>query len=86
MYVIKHQNGYYFHKKGKIILCNTQEEAKLLLNGFFNYSTARIMNERNGNPMDIFEVHGVINNFFIAEQDFIEEPPCGIIKFQDLGI
>lgn len=86
MYVIRNQKGYYFHKNGKIILCDTQEEAALLINGFLNYATARIMSERNGNPMDIFEVNGVVSGFFVTEKDFNEEPQCGTIKFQELGI
>ena len=86
MYVIRNQKGYYFHKDGKIILCNTQEEASLLISGFFNYATSRIMSERDGNPMDIFEVNGVVNSFYITEKDFNEEPRCGTINFQELGI
>lgn len=85
MIVIKHRNGYYFHKKGKIILFNTPEEANLILNKFLEYAIQRRINETQ-NPMAIIEVQQILNGFQIIEQDFMEEPKCGTVLFQDLGI
>ena len=85
MLVLKLPNGYYFHKKGKIILFNSADEAQYMLNGLLQYSINRKMQEQQ-DPFAIIKVQQVVNQFALIEQDFQEEPECGIVNFSELGI
>lgn len=86
MLILKLPNGYYFHKKGKIILFNSAEEAQFLLNRFLQYSIERKVQEHPGDPFAIMEVQQIVSQFALIEQDFQEEPKCGTIKFNELEI
>ena len=83
MFVIQKQdNGYYFHKEGKIILFNTPEEVIAFINMFNQYCMQRLVSERG--PEGIFELHSVMPLLNIIEEDFEEIPPCGVINFEDI--
>lgn len=45
MYVIKQQDGSYFHTKGKIIIFETDREVNDFLNYFTQYSVSRLSRE-----------------------------------------
>ena len=85
MLVLKLPNGYYFHKKGKIILFNSADEAQYMLNGLLQYSINRKMQEEQ-DPFGIMTVQQTISQFALIERDFKEEPECGTINFSELGI
>ena len=83
MFVIQKQDdGYYFHKEGKIILFNTVEEAIMFIQMFNQYSTERLLSEQG--PEGIFELHSVMPLLTIIEEDFVETPPCGVVNFEDI--
>ena len=83
MFVIQKQDdGYYFHNKGKIILFETPHEASNMLQGFYTYSMERMLQEQG--PTGIFELQNLFRTLKIKEQDFEEEPLCGVILFKDL--
>lgn len=86
MYVIMDTaSGYYFHKKGKIILFEQPEEAQWFLQGFQQYAINRHFQEQQS-PFAIMEAQQIISNLAIIQKDFLETPECGIIMFKDLGI
>ena len=85
MLVLKLPNGYYFHKKGKIILFNSADEAQYMLNGLLQYSINRKMQE-DQDPFAIMEIQQIISQFALMERDFQSEPECGTINFSELGI
>ena len=86
MLVLKLPNGYYFHKKGKIILFNSADEAQYMLNGLLQYSINRKMQEQQRDPFAIMEIQQTISQFALIEKDFQSEPECGTINFSELGI
>ena len=45
MFVIMHKSGLYFHNKGRIILFESQQEAKNFMEMFINYSMDRLGQE-----------------------------------------
>ena len=86
MFVIKDiDTKYYFHKDGKIILFERPEEAQYFLQGFQQYSIARYMQEQQ-NPFAMIEAQQRLSRLAIVDKDFLEEPECGTIMFQDLKI
>lgn len=83
MFVIQKQNDrQYFSSKGKIILFNTPDEANYMLQLFQQYALQRLVSERG--PQGVFELHEVLSQLLIIEQDFEDEPPCGVINFLEL--
>ena len=85
MFVIqKLDNGYYFHKNGKIILFDNPQEAEAFLQSFHQYTMGRALQESHGNPETLFTITSVLNLIRIVEKDFEEEPTCGIVYFKDL--
>ena len=86
MFVIKDiETGYYFHKDGKIILFEQSEKAQWFLQAFQQYAIPRYIQEQQ-TPFAIIEAQQRIMRLNIIEKDFIEEPECGTIAFQELGI
>lgn len=84
MFVIKNileqdrLSNYYFHKKGKILLFNTPDEAIAFLDGFKNYTINRRLAETQGMAGAFQETLMTLNSFKIIEQDFEEIPPCEV--------
>lgn len=86
MYVIMDTtSGYYFHKKGKIIVFERPEEAQWFLQSFQQYAINRHVQEQQ-NPMSIMVAQQIISKLAVVQKDFLETPECGIIMFKDLGI
>lgn len=84
MFVIKYSNRAYFHNKGRIILYESQQEAKDFLNMFIQYSINRLMNE---NRIDEAVQAPIIiaSNCQIAFVDFnINNVECGVVYSRDL--
>lgn len=79
---MKSDDGYFFHRKGKIIVFDDIEQAQAMLNGFYQYSAQRLISE--GGPQRIFELQYVMSLLQIVEKDFVEIPKCGLIHFKDI--
>lgn len=75
-------NGYFFHKKGKIILFETQEEAQAVLQGFYQYSVQRLL--QTAGPRGIFELQQVMSSLQVVIKNFEQEPECGVILFREI--
>lgn len=84
LYVIKTNDGAYFHNKGKIILFESKNQATSYLKEFINYAVNRLVQEGNQrgamtSPMII------LNNSNIMPIDFdINEVECGTVYATDL--
>ena len=84
MFVIMHNNGLYFHNKGRIILFETQDEAQYFLELFSQYSMQRLAKE--GNPMAIMQVHMVLQSECkVMQPNFdINKVKCGTVLMKEL--
>lgn len=73
-------NGLYMHDHGKIILFNSKEEIDYFINGFYNYSLNRAIQE----GVDPFSIMSLGQN--IAVDEWIEPKfsTCKTIKYEDL--
>ena len=84
MYIIKQKDGTYFHKDGKIILFENQNQINEFLNYFIQYSVNRLAREGRQNeamtaPMKI------MSGSIVLPVDFdIETVPCGVVWAGDL--
>ena len=83
MYIIMHSSGLYFHKKGKIILFDSQEQAQYFLNGFIQYSTNEFARQGDMGmamkaPIIIMQECGII----LANEN-IEDVECGVVYARD---
>ena len=83
MYIIKHQNGLYFHNKGRIILFERPEEAQNFLEMFIQYSTERLLHE--GNLGKVMEAQMLPSQCSISIADFdIDNVECGTVLSKEL--
>lgn len=84
MYVIKQRDGTYFHKDGKIILFESENEINAFLNYFINYSVDRL--SREGRKHEALSAPMRIMSESIAMPvDFnIDTVPCGVIWARDM--
>ena len=84
LYVIKANNGTYFHNKGRIILFESKNQATRYLNEFIEYALLRLAQE--GNPQKIMSAPIIIeNNSNIMPVDFeIDKVECGTVYASDL--
>ena len=83
MFVIKKINdGYYFHKKGKIILFNTPQEAQAFFQAFRQFSIEKTLKEFG--PEALIEVEMTFAVIRVIEKDFEEIPPCRVVYFREL--
>ena len=83
MFVIRRSdNGYYFHKKGKIIIFENPKEAELCLQNFYQYCMQRLLQESG--PQGIFELQGIFSYLEIIEKDYQEETACGTIYCHEI--
>lgn len=80
--IMKVDDGYYFHNKGKIILFENPQEAEMFLQNFHQYSLQRLLAERG--PEGLFELQKIFQFLQIIEKNFEETPPCGIVHFHEL--
>jgi hypothetical protein len=84
MYVIKQRDGTYFHKDGKIILFENQNQINEFLNYFTQYSVNKLVREGRRNeamtaPMQI------MSGSIVMPVDFdINDVPCGVIWAGDM--
>jgi hypothetical protein len=84
MYVIKQIDGTYFHKDGKIILFESQNQINEFLNYFIQYSVSRLAHEGRKNeamtaPMTI------MSGSIAMPVDFdINTVECGVVWAGDL--
>ena len=84
MYVIKQKDGTYFHKDGKIILFENQNQINEFLNYFIQYSVNRLVREGRQNeamtaPMKI------MSGSIVMPVDFdINTVECGVIWVGDM--
>ena len=84
MFIIMHSSGLYFHKKGKIILFDSKEQAQYFLNGFIQYSTNEFAQQGD---MDMaMQAPIIIMNEFriMMASENIEEVECGVVYARDL--
>lgn len=84
MYVIKQRDGTYFHKDGKIILFESENEINAFLNYFIQYSVDRL--SREGRTHEAMSAPMRIMSESIAMPvDFnIDTVPCGVIWARDM--
>lgn len=84
MYVIKQRDGTYFHKDGKIILFENQNQINEFLNYFIQYSVNRL--SREGRAHEAMSAPMKIMSDSIAMPvDFdINTVPCGVVWAGDL--
>lgn len=84
LYVIKHRDGTYFHKDGKIILYDSPEQATVYLQAFIPYAQNRLLQE--GKHMEAMtSPMSIQNNIEFMEVDFdIDKIECGVIYMKDL--
>ena len=84
MFTIMNSNGEYFHKEGKIILFENQEEANNFINYFIRYSVQRLHNE--GRATEAMSAPMVIlQRSKLAPVDFdINAVECGVVYCRDL--
>lgn len=80
--IMKVDDGYYFHNKGKIILFENPQEAEMFLQNFYQYSLQRLLTERG--PEGLFELQKIFQFLQIIEKNFEENPPCGVVYFHEL--
>lgn len=84
MYIIKQKDGTYFHRDGKIILFESQNQINEFLNSFIQYSVNRLVREGRQNeamsaPMKI------MTGSIVMPVDFdINTVPCGVVWAGDL--
>lgn len=86
MYVIKCQDGSYFHKGGKIILFETEQEINEFVNCFVQYSVNRLMSE--GRQHDAMSAPiQIMTSSRAMPLDFdIDNVVCGVVYARDLRI
>ena len=84
MYVIKQRDGTYFHKEGKIILFESENEINEFLNCFVQYSVDRL--SREGRVHEAVSAPMRIMSESIAMPvDFnIDTVSCGVIWARDM--
>lgn len=84
MYVIKQRDGTYFHKDGKIILFESENEINAFLKYFIQYSVDRL--SREGRKREALSAPMRIMSDSIAMPvDFnIDTVPCGVIWARDM--
>ena len=86
MFIIMHSSGLYFHNKGKIILFDSQEQAKYFLNAFIQYSTNEFSKQGDIGmamhaPMTIMQECKIM----LASEDIRNEKvKCGVVYARDL--
>ena len=84
MFTIMNSNGEYFHKEGKIILFESQEEVNGFINYFIRYSVQRLHNE--GRVTEAMSAPMVIlQRSKIHPVDFdVNAVECGVVFCRDL--
>lgn len=84
MFIIMHKSGLYFHNKGRIILYESEQEARNFLQMFIQYSTNRFAQE--GNMDAIMQVPIVVmHECEIKSVDFdIDNIKCGTVLMKEL--
>lgn len=84
MYVIKQQDGSYFHKDGKIILFENERQFNDFLNGFVQYSVERLSREGRAQEAMSAPIR-IMTGSRVMSIDFeIDKAPCGVIWATDL--
>lgn len=84
MFVIKTREGYYFHNKGRIILYESENQAKRYIENFIQYAVDRVAQEID--PMEAISVPmTIISNSIIMPVDFdIDNVECGTVYLTDI--
>lgn len=84
IYTIKQKDGTYYHKDGKIIIFENEQEINEYLNCFIQYSADRLA--REGRTMDAMSAPMVImSESNVMPVDFdINTVPCGVIFAKDM--
>lgn len=84
MYVIKQRDGTYFHKDGKIILFENENQINEFLNYFIQYSVNRLA--REGRKQEAMTAPmTIMSGSIVMPVDFdIETVPCGVVWAGDL--
>ena len=84
IYIIQQKDGTYYHKDGKIIIFESEQEINEYLNCFIQYSADRLA--REGRTMEAMSAPMVImSESNITPVDFdINTVPCGVIFAKDM--
>lgn len=83
MFTIMYQNKLYFHNKGRIILFESQEEARNFMNMFIQYSMDMLA--QNGDIHAIMEAQMLPAQCQITSVDFdIDTVECGTVWAREL--
>ena len=86
LYVIKHNNGTYFHNKGRIILYESPDQTMRFIQAFIQYAVNRLANEGELNKIELMTIPMTIQSqLHIMEADFdIDKVECGTVYATDL--
>jgi hypothetical protein len=84
MYVIKMRDGTYFHKDGKIILFESEQEINEFINCFVQYSVNRL--SREGRRQEAMTAPMcIISESVAVPVDFnIDTVECGVVYARDM--
>lgn len=84
MYVIKQRDGTYFHKDGKIILFENENQINEFLNYFTKYAVNRLVNEGRQHEAMSAPMR-IMSESIVMPVDFdINTVPCGVIWAGDM--
>lgn len=84
MYVIKQKDGTYFHKDGKIILFENENQINEFLNYFTKYSVDRLIREGRQNEAMSAPMKIMMGSIVMPVDFDIDTVPCGVVWAGDL--
>ena len=84
LYVIKQQDGTYFHKDGKIILFESKSEINQFLNIFTQYSVNRLTRERRMSEAMSAPIRIMSESMAIPIDFDINKVECGTIYAKEI--
>ena len=84
MYVIKEKDGTYFHKDGKIILFENQNQVNDFLNYFVKYSVDRLIREGRQREAMTAPTKIMMGSIVMPVDFDINTVPCGVVWAGDL--
>lgn len=84
LFVIQRANGAYYHNKGRIILFESDKEAKRFIDMFTQYSVNRLMHEKRGQEA-MGAAITIMSESQIIPVDFdINNVRCGVVYAKEL--
>lgn len=84
MYVIKQQDGSYFHRGGKIILFENERQINEFLNAFTQYSINRLIREGRQHEAMSAPMRIMTGSIVIPVDFDINTVECGVVYAGDL--